>query len=83
MAGALLGFLESKALALDGEQLGAVHEPVDEGDHTGGVGEDVVPFTEDFVGGQNDGALEVSTGDDLEQEVGVAVVIGQVADLVD
>ena len=80
---ALLGFFESVALTLDGEQFGAMDEAVDEGDDAGGVGEHVVPFAEDLVGGQDDGTLQVSAGDDLEQQVGVAVVIGEVADLVE
>ena len=48
--GALLRLLEAVAFALQRDDLGAVHEPVDEGDHAGGVGEDLVPFAEDFVG---------------------------------
>jgi len=37
-----------------------------------------------LVGGEDDGAVVVvSTGDDLEEEVGVAIGIGEVSDLVD
>ena len=30
-----------------------MHQPIDEGDDAGGVGEDLVPFAEGFVGGQD------------------------------
>ena len=32
-----------------------MHEPIDEGDDTGGIGEDLGPFAEGLVGGDNDG----------------------------
>jgi hypothetical protein len=35
--------------SLHGDDLGAVHQPVDEGDHAGGVGEDLVPLAEGLV----------------------------------
>ena len=46
VCGALLGFLEAIAVAGEGEDLGAVHEPIDERDDAGGVGEDLIPFAE-------------------------------------
>ena len=58
-------------------------EAVDEGDDAGGGGEHVGPFGEGFVGGDEDGQLEVAAGDDFEEEVGIAVVVGEVSDLVD
>jgi hypothetical protein len=47
--GALLSFLEAIAVAGQGEGLRAMHETVNEGDDAGGVGEDLVPFSEGFV----------------------------------
>ena len=38
---------------------------------TGGVVEDVAPAGDAAVGGQDDGAFEVSLADDLEEGVGV------------
>lgn len=58
-------------------------EAVDEGDDAGGGGEHVGPFGEGFVGGDEHGQLEVAAGDDLEEEVGVTVVVVEVSDLVD
>src|ERR1700679_3804309 len=82
--GALGGLLEPEAVALDGEDLGSVQEPVDESDDAGGVGEDLGPLGEGLVGAQDDRARSlVATGDDLEEEVGVAAVVGEVADLID
>jgi len=82
--GALLRFLEAIALAFEGDDLGAVQQAIDEGDHAGGVGEHLVPFAEGLVGAEEDGALQlVAAGDDLEQQIGIAGVVGQIADLVD
>ena len=44
---------------------GAVDKAVDEGDH-------LVPFPERFIGGEDKGAVLISPGDDLEEEVGIA-----------
>jgi hypothetical protein len=56
--GALLRLLEAVGFTLQRDDLGSVHEPVDEGDHTGGVGEDLVPFADDFVGAEQNGATQ-------------------------
>ena len=44
-----LGLLEAVGLALDLNDLGVVYEPIDQGDDTGGVGEDLAPFGEGSV----------------------------------
>jgi hypothetical protein len=80
----LLGFLEAVAVAVDFENLGAMDEAVDEGDGAGGMREDLGPVVEGLVGAEQDGlGGVVATGDDLEEEVGVAAAVGEVADLVD
>jgi hypothetical protein len=56
-SGGLLSLFEAVAITVDGEDFGAMHEAVHEGDDAGGVGEDLVPFAECFVGGQDRGAL--------------------------
>ena len=82
--GALLSLLEAIAFAFEGDDLGAVQQPIDERDDAGGVGEDLVPFAEGFVGGEENGALLlVAAGDHLEEQIGVACVVGEIADLVD
>ena len=76
--GELLGLFETVAIGLDIDDLGAVDEAIDEGDHAGGVGEDLVPFGEGLVGAKQDGlSCVVAPSDDLEEEVGIAAVVGQ------
>ena len=83
MGGAFSGFLESIAIPVDADELGAVNESVDEGDDAGSGGEDLGPLGEGLVGGEEDGSLQIASSHDLEQEVGVAVVVVEVADLID
>jgi len=70
--GALLRLLEPIAFPGKREDLGLVHEPIDQGDDTAGVGEDLIPFAEGFIGREDYGALLVAPGDDLEEQVRVA-----------
>ena len=58
-------------------------EAVDEGDDAGGGGEHVGPLREGFVRGDEHRQIEIPAGDDLEEEVGVAVVVVEVPHLVD
>ena len=53
------------------------------GDDAGGGGEHVGPFGEGFIGRDEDGHGEVPAGDDLEEEVGIAVVVVEVPHLID
>ena len=77
LLGALAGFLEAIGFALDGDDLGVVDQPIDQGDDTGGVGEDLVPLAERSVGGDEDGFFLVAAADDLEQQVGVTIGVGE------
>ncbi|XXT29316.1 hypothetical protein WMF45_44440 [Sorangium sp. So ce448] len=59
-------------------------EPVDERDDARGVREDLAPVGECLVRAEQQRLLRVvATGDDLEKQVGVAAVVGEVADFVD
>ena len=58
-------------------------EAVDKSDDAGGGGEHLGPFREGFIGRDEDGRSEVPARDDLEEEVGVAVVVVEVAHLID
>ena len=49
----------------------------------GGVGEGLTPLGEGPVGGDYGGVLLAAAGDDVEQQIGMAVAVGQVSDLVD
>ena len=83
MCGALLSFLEAIAVSGEGEDLGPMHETVNEGDNAGGVREDLVPFSERFIGRQDHGAMELITArDHLEEQISVTRVVGQVPHLV-
>jgi hypothetical protein len=81
LLGAFPGFFGAVGVALDGDDLGVVHQAVDHGDHAGGVGEDLTPFGKCAVGGDDGAFLLVATADQFEQEVGVTIGVGQVADL--
>lgn len=60
-----------------------MHEPIDERDHTGGIGEDLVPFGECFVCCQNERTAQlIAARDDLEEQVCVACVIGKISNFV-
>ena len=66
------------------DNLAAVDQAVDKGDDARGVRENIGPLGEGLVGGEHDGLERlVAPGDDLEEQIGVAAVVGQVADLVD
>jgi hypothetical protein len=60
-----------------------VHEAIDEGDGTAGVREDGRPVAEWQVCGEHETAFFVTAGDDLEEEIGGARVVGEMPDLVD
>jgi hypothetical protein len=83
LSSALLGLLEPIALAFQGEDLGAVEQPIDDGAHATGIGKDLIPFTEQLVGRQENGtALLVATGDDFEEQIGVVVAAREISELV-
>ena len=83
MRGALVGFLEPVGFAVDVKDFGVMDEAVDQrGDASGGW-KDLVPFGEAAVGGDHGALLLVAAADEFEQEIGVAVGIGEVADLID
>jgi hypothetical protein len=74
---------EAVAFAADVEGGGVVEESVEESDGEDAVGEDVTPLPEALIGGEDDGLLGlIALVDDLEEEGGVGLLEGQVADLV-
>ena len=61
-----------------------MNEAIDERDDAGGVREHLAPLREGLVGAEQDWLLSVvAPRDDLEEQVGVAAVVGKVADLID
>ena len=58
-------------------------QAIDEADDAGGVGEDLGPFVEDAVGGDDGRAPLIALADHLKQQVGVTLPIGHVSDLIE
>ena len=60
-----------------------MHETVDECYDASGVGEDLIPFAEGFVGCQHEWTAQlIAARDDLEEQIRVASVVGEVSDLI-
>jgi hypothetical protein len=74
---------ESIAGALDLDDLGVMEQAIEQGGGDDLVAEDVAPFAEAAVGGEDHGAALVTGVDELEEQVGAAGGDRQVADLVD
>ena len=83
LLGSPLCFFEAVGLAVDGQDLGVVDEAVDQRDDAGSVGEDLAPLGERAVGCDDGAVALVTAADELEQEIGVAVGIGEISDLID
>jgi hypothetical protein len=63
---------------------GAVDEALDDGTRAGGVGDDLTPAGEGEVGGDDDGPSRfVAAVDEVVEEVGGALGVGEVSELVD
>src|SRR5690606_29522781 len=60
-----------------------VDDAIDERGGAGRVREDGGPLLEREVGGEHEALSLVTTADDLEEEIGVAVIEGEIAELVD
>ncbi len=61
-----------------------MHEPVEDGGGDDGVAEDVAPFGEASVGGDEGGVAAFVAGvDDVEERGGAALVHGEQSDVVD
>ena len=58
-------------------------EAVDGGERHGGIGEDLSPFAEGLVGGDEHGAPLVAGADELEQHAGLGLVLGDVGEVVE
>jgi len=59
-----------------------MQEPIQQRDNAGGVGEDLVPFLERSIGGENDRFALVAAVDNLVKQIGGLVVEGKIADLI-
>ncbi len=71
-------------IAFDHGDVGVMSEPIDEGDDAGGVGENGRPVFEGEIGRDEDRSILLITRiDDLVEQIGSVVVVGEVAHLVD
>jgi hypothetical protein len=81
-----LGFdtvFHSVAGTFNYDRFGVVKKAIEDGGGNGAIAvEDSRPLFEGFVGGDDDRTAFVSLADDLEKQVGSALIYGQVADLV-
>src|SRR6266487_7077648 len=82
-AAAEVAVAEAVAVALEGEDLGVVDEPVDHRGGDGLVAEDLAPGGERLVAGDDQAGAFVAGADEREHQVGRLGVEGDVADLVD
>ena len=73
---------EAPGLGAGVDDVRAVGEAVDDGLGEPGVGEDLGPFAEGQVGGDDQRSAFVAFGEDLEDELGGAVGQGEVAEFV-
>ncbi len=60
-----------------------MHQSVDDGDDAGGVGEHLAPFGERSVGGEDSRFELVTAVDDVEQQIGVAIRVGEIANFIE
>ena len=68
-----LGLLKPVRLTLNGHDLAAVHQPVNQRHHTSGIGKHLVPFLKRPIGGDDGALVLVAPTDQLEQQIGVPV----------
>ena len=71
------------ALDIHLEDGGVMDEAVDGGERHGGIGEDLAPFAEGLVGGDEHRAPLVAGADELEQHAGLGLVLGDVGEIVE
>ena len=65
------------ACAFDDDGFGVVEQAVKHGGGNGAVAvEDCGPLFEGFVGGEHDGTALIALADDLEEQVGAALIYG-------
>ena len=76
-------FFEPVALATDIDDTRVMQQPVQQGGCQDLIGEQLTPFAERFVAGQDDGALFITFGYQLEQEGGDGAFQRQIAHLIE
>src|SRR5215217_7722731 len=80
--GAFLRLLEPVRFSIEGDDLGVMHQTVYQRHDTSGIWKHFDPTGKGFVGGNNGALRFVAAADQFEQQVRMAVGVGQVTDLV-
>lgn len=70
-------------MALDVDDLAVVKEPVEDGGGDDGIPEEFLPIGKAFIRGDDGGTALVAVGDELEEQIRLPAVDGQIAHLVD
>ncbi len=70
LAHKFLALLEAVRLALDVNDGAVVQDTVENGGGNSNVGENLVPLGEGFVGSKDGGGFLITSGDELEEQIG-------------
>ena len=60
-----------------------MNEAIDRGEGHGGVGEDLAPFAEGLVGGDQQRSTLIASAYQLEQNAGLGLVLGDIGEVVE
>jgi hypothetical protein len=74
---------EAVGFAVDCDDLGVVDKAIDQGGDAGRGGKDLAPFGEWAIGRDQSALVLIAARDELEQQIGMTVRVGEVSDLVD
>ena len=77
------GASSSVTFDVEFENCAVMNEPVNGGQGHRGVGEDLVPFAERLVGGNEDGTHFISSADEFEQDTGFGLIFTDVGEVVE
>src|SRR3954452_21411082 len=79
----LAGNAPTVALGVEFKNGSVVNKPIDRRDSDGGIGEDLAPFAERLIAGDDERAALVALGDQLEQHAGLGLVFADIAEVVE
>ena len=79
----LAGNAPTVALGIEFKNGSVVNKPIDRRDSDGGIGENLAPFAERLIAGDDERAALVALGDQLEQHAGLGLVFADIAEVVE
>ena len=71
------------AVDVDFEDRGVMDEVIDGGQRHGGIGEDLAPFAERLVGGDEGGAALVAGADEFEQDGRFGLILADIGEVIE